>query len=203
MNKEEAAKFLELSPRALERYAKQGKLSVRYERGKTRPVALYDADELATLKAELERPLYRPATTQNATNSDTKSETATDTENGKNETPGTTTNRDENQLARFGEVVAISPDTMDAAAHLLSRLLVMAQSQGGQSPSTSARSEAPMPTLNLGDKLLLTLPECSALTGLSRAVLRAAIEADELKARQIGRAWRVKREELEKWVSGL
>ncbi len=55
----------------------------------------------------------------------------------------------------------------------------------------------------LAAKLLLKLDECSALTGLSRAVLRSAIDAGELKAQTIGRAWRVKRSNLDKWIEGL
>jgi predicted site-specific integrase-resolvase len=39
MNKQEAAEFLGVSVRALERYVQQGKISVRYEKGKTRPTA--------------------------------------------------------------------------------------------------------------------------------------------------------------------
>ncbi len=54
-----------------------------------------------------------------------------------------------------------------------------------------------------GAKLLLTLDDCRILTGLSRAVLRAAIDAGELKAQQIGRAWRVKRSDLGKWIEAL
>jgi excisionase family DNA binding protein len=52
-------------------------------------------------------------------------------------------------------------------------------------------------------KLLLTMAECQTLTGLSRATLRQAIEAKQLKAKLIGRAWRVKRADLEKYIGGL
>jgi len=50
---------------------------------------------------------------------------------------------------------------------------------------------------------LLTLAEAQALTGLSRQTLRDAIESGELKSRQIGRAFRVKRGDLEKYIAGL
>jgi excisionase family DNA binding protein len=59
------------------------------------------------------------------------------------------------------------------------------------------------PRVMPSDKLLLTLPECQALTGLSRAVLRDAIEAGDLKARQMGRPWRVKRADLEAFIETL
>jgi len=54
MNKDEAAKALGISRRALERYGKMGKLSVSYKRGKTGRVADYDPDEVEKLKKEIQ-----------------------------------------------------------------------------------------------------------------------------------------------------
>ena len=51
MNKKEAAEFLGISVRPLERYVQQGRISVRYEKGKTRPTANFDPAELETLDA--------------------------------------------------------------------------------------------------------------------------------------------------------
>ena len=72
MNKKEAANYLGVSTRAIERYTSQGKLSVKYEKGKTRPIAIYDQKELKKLKEELETPVYQPSvvTTPNTDNSD-------------------------------------------------------------------------------------------------------------------------------------
>ncbi len=56
---------------------------------------------------------------------------------------------------------------------------------------------------DVAHKLLLSLEECQTLTGLSRGVLRAAIDAGDLKARRIGRGWKVKRNDLEEYVNGL
>jgi excisionase family DNA binding protein len=61
MNKQEAAQFLDCSVRAVERYVQQGKISVRYEKGKTRSVASFDEVELERFKEELERSLIKPA----------------------------------------------------------------------------------------------------------------------------------------------
>jgi len=61
MRKDEAAKYVGCSVRSLENYTKQGRIGVRYERSKTRPVALYSRAELDRLKAELESTLYAPA----------------------------------------------------------------------------------------------------------------------------------------------
>ncbi len=52
-------------------------------------------------------------------------------------------------------------------------------------------------------KLLLTLAEAQALTGLSRGVLREAIDKGKLKGQVIGRAWRIKRTDLEAYIKKL
>ena len=52
MKKKEAADYLGVSTRAIERYTSQGKLSVKYEKGKTRPITIYDPNELKKLKEE-------------------------------------------------------------------------------------------------------------------------------------------------------
>ncbi len=58
-------------------------------------------------------------------------------------------------------------------------------------------------TIDVADKPLLTLAEAQTVTGLSRGILKAAIDASQLKAQQIGRAWRVKRSDLDKWIESL
>ena len=55
----------------------------------------------------------------------------------------------------------------------------------------------------IADKLLLTIAEAQALTGLSREVLKNAIAAGELKAKQIGKSWRVKRSDLKEYIDKL
>ncbi|MEA5554391.1 helix-turn-helix domain-containing protein [Anabaena cylindrica UHCC 0172] len=59
MNKKEAAEFLGCSERAIERYVKAGKISCRYEKGKTRSIAIFDQPELERFKNEGEA--IRPA----------------------------------------------------------------------------------------------------------------------------------------------
>jgi excisionase family DNA binding protein len=53
---------------------------------------------------------------------------------------------------------------------------------------------------DLAHKLTLSLQEAARLSGLSRASLRAAIKAGKLKARIIGRGYRVKRSDLDVYV---
>lgn len=61
MDKKAAADFLGVSVRALERYVQQGRISVRYEKGRTRSTANFELAELEVFKAELNQPTYKPA----------------------------------------------------------------------------------------------------------------------------------------------
>jgi hypothetical protein len=61
MNKKEVIDFLGISPRTLTNYVKRGEISVRYERGKNGQVAVFDPDEVKTLKERLSVEHHRPA----------------------------------------------------------------------------------------------------------------------------------------------
>ena len=63
MNKKNVADFLGVGVRAVERYMEQGKLSATYQRGKTRPVAVFDETEVKMFKKELDNPdePFRPS----------------------------------------------------------------------------------------------------------------------------------------------
>lgn len=54
MEKQEAAQFLGVSVRTLERFCAAGRLTKGRARKKTRPVVTFDREQLETLKAELE-----------------------------------------------------------------------------------------------------------------------------------------------------
>jgi excisionase family DNA binding protein len=54
---------------------------------------------------------------------------------------------------------------------------------------------------DLAHKLTLSLIEASQLSGLSRGHLREAIEQKKLKARIIGRGWRMTRAALDAYVA--
>ena len=160
MNKTEAAAFIGVSTRALERYAAAGKIAAHYERGATGRVLAFAEAELARFKTELEAPTDKPR------------------------------QEPSRALARLDG----KPNA--AAIEVLARFIEAAQS-GTTSPGK------PRPSVPVEAKLLLTLAEAQALTGLSRSTLRAAINSGELKARQIGKAFRIKRADLEKFVGKL
>ncbi|BAC90245.1 helix-turn-helix domain-containing protein [Gloeobacter violaceus] len=65
------------------------------------------------------------------------------------------------------------------------------------------RRKTERPAAALGEKILLTLGEAQALTGLSRDQLKRAIAAGELRAGKIGRAWRVRRSDLADYIAKL
>jgi excisionase family DNA binding protein len=65
MDKESAASFLNVSVRTLQRWTKQGKISIKYKHGKSGATADYNEQELATFKEELENTTYTPATAEN------------------------------------------------------------------------------------------------------------------------------------------
>jgi excisionase family DNA binding protein len=66
------------------------------------------------------------------------------------------------------------------------------------------RDREPEPTISdLAVKPLLSIAEAQRLSGLSRQILLNAVATNELKAKIIGRAWRIKRSELEAYIEKL
>ncbi|MBW4566001.1 MAG: helix-turn-helix domain-containing protein [Mojavia pulchra JT2-VF2] len=176
MNKQEAADFIGVSVRALERYVQQGKISVKYEKGKTRPTANFDATELETFKAELNQPTIKPAFESRQIATEPQPDTGKLRHN-----PGEVARFDE--VSGFGEI-----DVIEKLSGIIEALLGKGDSQ---------------PLVPIADKLLLTIAEAQALTGLSREFIRDAINSGNLKAKQIGKSWRVKRSDLEQYVDKL
>jgi excisionase family DNA binding protein len=176
MNKQEAAEYLGVSIRALERYVQQGKISVRYEKGKTRPTANFDQSELEAFKTELNQPTIKPAieTRQIATE----------------EQP-----QQANLTYPSGEITTFDEVSQFSEIGVIEKLSGIIESLLGRSDN--------QPLVPIADKLLLTIAEVQALTGLSREVLRDAIAAGELKAKVIGKGWRVKRSDLEDYIDKL
>jgi hypothetical protein len=61
MKKSEAAKFLDISEKTLERLVKSGEVSSKLEKGKTRDVVVFDDEELKIFKEKRESAKHRPA----------------------------------------------------------------------------------------------------------------------------------------------
>jgi excisionase family DNA binding protein len=58
-------------------------------------------------------------------------------------------------------------------------------------------------SVQIADKPLLKLDEAAALTGLSRDILRKAIQDKTLNGKMIGRAYRIKRADLDSFIAKL
>jgi excisionase family DNA binding protein len=97
------------------------------------------------------------------------------------------------------KIILESPDTALQAtrspdARLFVTQLVEAIASREDSRSASVRTS---------EKLLLNLTDCRLLTGLSDANLRDAVKAGTLKAKIIGRGYKIKRTDLDSFIHQL
>jgi excisionase family DNA binding protein len=67
----------------------------------------------------------------------------------------------------------------------------------------TSREEVRSASVRVSEKLLLTVKDCQLLTGLSEQTIRDSIRDAKLKARVIGRGLKVKRTDLDKFISKL
>lgn len=190
MNKQQAADFLGISPRTLERAVKKSSIAARYEKGKTSDVLVFDEEELKRYKAELESPTHLP-TVERAGPAATPTSGAP---TNRMETPTNFANSD-NTLATFGEVSDASANSMGLAF-----LQALSQLQPG---AVAASGEHGPPHTPPAQKLLLSLAEAQSYSGLSRANLMDAIHEEKLRGQKIGRGWKIKRRDLESYVEAL
>lgn len=64
LSKKEAAEYLEISTRTLERHVKDGKIGVRYQLGATNDVAMFDKQDLENFKKDRQAPKIKPTIVQ-------------------------------------------------------------------------------------------------------------------------------------------
>jgi excisionase family DNA binding protein len=152
MNKTDAAKYLGIGVRSLERYTSDKRITPDRVKAKTGFALDYSTEALDTLKAELEASAEAPA--------------------------------------------PLSPPSVATALARLPR-----HSTAIVSTAPQPRREKPFVPVEF--KMLLTLDEVSALTGLSRSTLRSAIDEGTFKAAVIGRAFRVRPDDLKKYLAKL
>lgn len=191
MTKKEAADFLGVSTRTLERNTEKNLIAGRYEKGKTSDVLVYDRAELERFKAERESPTHLPTVEPS----------------NRMETPSATNSANpDKSLARFGEGRAMGGDANEFAFALMQALaqlqpqLQPASVSGDVAASSEHSGPAATPP---AQKLLLSLAEAQSYSGLSRANLMEAIHAQTLAAQKIGRGWKIKRRDLESYIEGL
>lgn len=185
MNKIDASKYLGIGFRTLERYTSEGRVAARRVRGRSGPALDYEESELARFKAELEA---EPPVLAEAPESPALAPSS----------PARAHGGASAALAKVQpQVLAASKRAASESPQVLVPLEVLA--------SLAARlGEAQKkPRVATAEKLLLDLAEAQALTGLSRAHLRAAIASGELAGKRMGRGWKVRRSELLRWIEAM
>jgi len=190
MDKKEAAKYLKLSEKTIERYKASGKLSARLRRvvggdGKTRKVLDFEQPDVERLRCELSGDIVFPNLTdgqpQTNTQTDTDIQTGTDRKSSKN-----------TDLSRIGQTPTdtnIQTQTTNPIEIIFARFENVIEKNLG--------------VLRAGGKLLLDLRDCRQLTGLSQTTLKDAIKSEKLQAKIVGRGWKVKRSDLDKFIKNL
>lgn len=170
LSKKEAAEYLNISTRTLERYVSDGRLSVRYEESANGQVALFELDELNRLREEKQTPRIKPVSEP--------SDLAP-------------TTLDKNLARSSGVVGGLLNPLQELMERMLSALSARDESKDKLTPA------------QLQGKLLLKLSEVQVLTGLSREILMDAIKEGYLPAQIIGKAYRIKFKDLEKFIDNL
>jgi excisionase family DNA binding protein len=180
LTKEQAAKRLKISVRSLQRAASAGRVKPVYHRGASGKMeTFFDSDDVDRYKEELSQ-VVEP---------ERKSAMV---------------------AAPMGDSQALSQvgagSYVTALHDFLERLVSVQERQlppGTPAPVSDSHTLSQAAPLSIADKLTLSLMEASQLSGLSRNHLRQAIEDKKLKARIIGRGWRVKRDDLDAYVKKL
>jgi excisionase family DNA binding protein len=186
MNKKDAAIYLGISTRTLEWHVKQKNIGARKVRGKTGEIADFDEGELRKLKARIDERRAPVHAVERVSHESHETEP-----------------RNMTGLARLSDV---SPDQfmqMLAQAYTAGVSEVMQRLPAMLPAVPNGHAPAATPTIPVADKLTLSLVEASLVSGLSRNHLRAAIAEKKLRARIIGRGFRVKRSDLEAYVTKL
>jgi excisionase family DNA binding protein len=104
---------------------------------------------------------------------------------------------DREAVERLKQVLE-SPDTAIATKTHDARLIVASLVE-----AMTSREESRSASVRVSEKLLLTVNDCRLLTGLSEQSLREAIHAGKLKAKIIGRGYKVKRTDLDEFINKL
>ena len=184
LDKKQAAEYLGVTTRTLERHAKEGKLSVRYEQSQFGEIAMFDPEELENFREAKQisriKPTIepdQPKQIDRLINPQSQIVRSPQTELFKPQQPETT----------FSITALIAP-----LGALFGNLTRAIDNHGSRVSTTELRS-----------KLLLTLDEAQTITGLSREILQEAIKNGELPSKMMGRAYRIKTQDLERYIADL
>lgn len=170
MNKKDAAQFLGLSVKSLERYTTQKRIVVNYIKGVHGKEADYSQEELERLKAEI------------AANALPDVSTAIEKTNPPN-TP--------------------SLPNHDGYAMVSAKDLMLVLEKIATGIKQHNKHTDILPINQLSFKMSLNFDEVVLLSGFPAGSIKRAIKDGSLKTVKVGRARRVRREDLEVWVKGL
>ena len=194
MNKKAAAEFLGIGVRSLERHTADGNVKANKKKnpGSGQKALDYDLSELQRFKATLEGPEVEG----------TVEEVDDEAGAGANGLLAQASPASPQDSPPGSAGIAASSATTLARLPDPRAVALITAVVGEALNQLEERDQRPA-VQDVAVKLLLTLPECQMLTGLSRATLRGAIDDGTLKARQIGRGWKVTRAALESLVTAM
>jgi excisionase family DNA binding protein len=210
LNKRAAAAFLGVSTRQIENYARQGRISVRKERGRTGDISVYDEEELRELKNELDakRGVVQAAVVREPA----APGEAVSHLNGDDLESSEVVRAFASQLSRLTpqEFIAqlaaaiLTQAEQRQAARQLEAGQGQAEPDDGQQKLNKRKHDPnETPISDLAAKPLLTRAEAQRYTGLSRELLREAVTSGKVSERKLGHAYRMKRAELDSYVASL
>jgi DNA-binding transcriptional MerR regulator len=187
MNKAEAVAELGVSERTLATYVKNGRIPVSYVKGKTGKIADYSPEDVARLKEELagEERFASPAKIVRSATDETSVRSATETDTESRASSAKT-------LARLEPQTQIGQGSAEFFAALSSHIAV------GVAEAMNKNIH-----VSIENKLLLTIPEAMAYSGLKEKPIRDAIKSGNLKSIRVGRAIQVQPEDLKVWVKEM
>lgn len=207
LNKKDAAAFLGVSTRQLENYARAGRLSVRKERGRTGDISVYDEGELQQLKSELDA---KRGVIQGAVVREPRP-------NGEAGPDGNSHSPESSEAIRAfaSQLSRLSPQ--EFIAQLAAAILTQAEQrqqgqleagqsepeQNQQKPKRLQHDPDQPPISDLAAKPLLTRAEAQRYTGLSRGLLRELVTSGKVREIKLGRAYRLKKAELDSYIETL
>jgi excisionase family DNA binding protein len=187
LDKKQAAEYLGVTTRTLERHIQSGKLSVRYQPSPNGEIALFDPEELENFQEgkttvrikpaiESEQIPLMPKPPQNSQGQITRTPDRSEL----SQTP-------QPESIPLGIGTLITP--LGAWLGTLTRAI---DNHGARITTTELRS-----------KLLLTLDEAQTITGLSREILQDAIKNGEIPSKIMGKSYRIKQKDLERYIDEL
>ena len=178
MDKKEASKFLGVSEKTIERYKAAGRIAAKTKRiigtdGRSRHILDFNESDLERLKRQLDHQTVYPSITVGHD----QTRTSTDIDR---------------QTANF---INTELELVSQSVRQPNLVTILQQ--------ISTVFERQVNASDRAQKLMLDLRDASILSGLSKSYLKSAIKEGTLKAKLIGRGWKVKRSDLDQFIRDL